>query len=48
MNGKSVKGTTEVRIGTYEYEKLMKKAEEHGEDLMTILEWLVEEHIDEV
>lgn len=48
MNGRSSERTIEVRIGKYEYERLTKKAEELGEDLITILEWLVEEHIDEI
>lgn len=48
MNGKSSERTIEVSIGKYEYKKLMEKAEELGEDLITILEWLVEEHLDEI
>ena len=48
MSGRSSRKTIEVEIGSYEYEKLMEKAEEYGEDLITILEWLVEKHLDEV
>ena len=48
MSGRSSERTIEVRIGKYEYERLMNKAEELDEDLITILEWLVEEHLDEV
>ena len=48
MSGKSSEGTKEIRIGKYEYYKLKEKAEEMGEDLMTIIEWLVEEHLDEL
>ena len=48
MNGKSLNGKVTVTIGEYEYRKLMEKAEEYDQDLMTILEWLVEEHLDEV
>ena len=48
MSGKSSDGTKEIRIGKYEYNRLKEKAEEMGEDLMTIIEWLVEEHLDEL
>lgn len=48
MNGRSTERTIEVRIGRIEYERLQEKAEELGEDLITILEWLVEEHLDEI
>ena len=40
--------TKEITIGEYEWEKLKEKAEEFGEDIATIIEWLVEEHIDEL
>lgn len=48
MNGKSFEGTKEIIIGRYEYEKLKEKAEEYNTDLKTIIEWLVEEHLDEL
>ena len=48
MSGRSSERTIEVRIGKYEYQKLMQKAEENDTDLITILEWLVEEHLDEI
>ena len=40
--------TVEVRIGKYEYKRLTEKAEEMGEDLITVLEWLVEDYLDEI
>lgn len=41
-------GTKEIIIGEYEYRRLKEKAEEFGEDLITIIEWLVEEYLDEL
>lgn len=48
MNGRSSERTIEVRIGKYEYKRLTEKAEAMDTDLITILEWLVEEHLDEI
>ena len=48
MNGRSSEGKKEIRIGECEYKRLKEKAEEFGEPLETIIEWLVEEHLDEL
>jgi hypothetical protein len=48
MSGKSFEGTEKIIIGRYEYEHLKKKAEEFDVDIKTIIEWLVEEHLDEL
>ena len=48
MNGRSSRKMKEIKIGEYEWEKLKAKAEEYGEDIATIIEWLVEEHINEI
>lgn len=48
MSGKSFGVTEKVIIGRYEYERLKKKAEEYDVDIKTIIEWLVEEHLDEL
>jgi len=48
MNGRSSDGTKKISIGEYEYQKLKEKADEMGQDLITIIEWLVEEYLDEL
>ena len=39
---------TDVTISRTDKERLEKKADEMGEDVSTILEWLIEEFLDEL
>ena len=48
MNGRSQENKKEIIIGKCEWERLRQKAEEMDEDITTILEWLIEEHLDEL
>lgn len=47
LNVKAIRGTREVSIGSYEYSQLEEKAEETGYSMREILEWLIEECMDE-
>lgn len=48
MDGRSLNGKVQITINKSDFEKLLEKAKEYGESIQTIVEWLVEEHIDEI
>ena len=47
INVKAIRGTREVTIGSYEYGRLEERAQELGVEPREILEWLIEECMDE-
>ena len=50
MSGRSSNGKMLIAISVSksDYRKLMEKAEEFDESISTIIEWLIEEHLDEL